>query len=82
MTRFMDLSLTTNMHTNAKVRIYPVGIYLLKVNDENSRTKCVICSKLTKKRHWNNLIDLKTLRKIGITLVSLLLTLKRFHTFS
>ena len=66
MTGFMDLSLTTNMYTNAKIRIYPVGIYLLKVNNENSRTRCVICSKLTKetpepphwyediKKHWHH----------------------------
>ena len=51
------------MYTNAKIRIYPVGIYLLKVNNENSRTGCVICSKLTKKQqHWNNLVDMKTLK--------------------
>ena len=49
MTGFMDQSLITNMYTNAKIKIYPVGIYLLKVNNENSRTRCVICSKLTKK---------------------------------
>ena len=27
--------------------INPAGIYLLKVNNRNSRTKCEICSKLT-----------------------------------
>ena len=80
MTGFMDLSLTANMYTNAKIRINPVGIYQLKVN-ENYRTRCVICSKL-KKRHQNDLIDLKTLTNIDATLVSLLLTLKRFCTFS
>ena len=37
------------MYTNAKIRMYPVGIYLLEVNNENSRTRCVICSKLIKK---------------------------------
>ena len=26
---------------------FPAGIYLLKVNDRNSRTSCEICSKLT-----------------------------------
>ena len=35
---------------------YPVGIYLLKVNNRNTRTRCEICSKLTIKtqeqRHW------------------------------
>ena len=42
----------------------------------------VIYSKLTKKkRHWNDLIDIKKLRNIDVTLVSLLLNLKRFQTF-
>ena len=26
---------------------YPMGIYLLKVNNRNTRTRCEICSKLT-----------------------------------
>ena len=26
---------------------YPAGIYLLKVNSRNTRTRCEICSKLT-----------------------------------
>ena len=33
----------------------PVGIYLLKFNDRNARTRCEICSKLTIKapeRQW------------------------------
>ena len=81
MTGFRDLSLTANMYTNAKIRINPVGIYLLKVKNENCRTRCVICSKL-KKRHQNDVIDLKTLANIDAALVSLLLTLKRFCTFS
>ena len=28
----------------------PVGIYLLKVNKRNTRTRCEICSKLTRRR--------------------------------
>ena len=28
---------------------FPAGIYLLKVNNRNTRTKCEICSKLTVK---------------------------------
>ena len=36
--------------------VYPVGIYLLKVNNRNSRKRCEICSKLTiktpERRHW------------------------------
>ena len=27
--------------------IYPVDIYLLKVNNKNTRTRCEMCSKLT-----------------------------------
>ena len=70
------------MYTNAKIIIYPAGIYLLKVNHENSRTRCVIYSKLTKKKHRNDLIDMKTLRNIDVALVPVLLTFKRFHSFS
>ena len=36
---------------------HPAGIYLLKVNNRNTRTRCEICSKLTMKtpeqRHWH-----------------------------
>ena len=36
--------------------IDPAGIYLLKVNNRNTRTRCEICTKLTIKtpgrRHW------------------------------
>ena len=51
----------------------PAGIYLLKVNNRNTRTRCKICSKLIKipeRRHW---------RGPGVShpvLVFLLLTLK------
>ena len=45
----------------------PVGIYLLKVNNRNTRTRCEICSKLT-------------IKKPERCLVSLLLTLNIFHT--
>ena len=38
------------MYTNAKIRIYPVGIYLLKVDNENFRTRYIIGSKLTTKK--------------------------------
>ena len=33
---------------------YSAGIYLLKVNKRNSKTRCEICSKLTisERRHW------------------------------
>ena len=31
----------------ANLSTSPAGIYLLKVNNENTRTRCEICSKLT-----------------------------------
>ena len=72
--------LTKLMYTSVKIRIYPAGIHLLKVNNGNSRTKNVICSDLIKRD--TRVTSLKTLRNIDIALVSLLLTFKRFHTFS
>ena len=69
------------MYTNAKIRIYLAGIDQLKVNNENSRISRVIYSKLTKKRHRKDLIDMKASRNIDAAMVSLLLTLKRFHFF-
>ena len=37
-------------------RVHRVGIYLLKVNNRNTSTRCEICSKLTikttERRHW------------------------------
>ena len=67
------------MGTKAKIRIYPEGIYLLKVNNKNCRTRCVICSKLTKEKHQNCLIGMRTLRNIDVALVSLFLFLV-FHS--
>ena len=61
------------MYTNAKIRIYPVGIYLLKVKNENSRTRCVICSNSTKKktseRHWHKDIK-KHWHRCGVSIVN------------
>ena len=68
------------MYTNAKIRIYLAGIDLLKVNNENSRTRRNLF-KVNKKRHRKDLIDMKTSRNIDAALVSLLLTLKRFPFF-
>ena len=38
--------------------LLPVGIYLLKVNNRNTRTRCEICSELTiktpERRQWHN----------------------------
>ena len=35
------------MHGREGLRRYPTGIYLLKVNNGNTRSFCEICSKLT-----------------------------------
>ena len=49
----------------------PVGIYLLKVHNRNTRTWCELCSKLT----------IKTPERLNeVILVSLLLTSKIFYT--
>ena len=53
------------MYTNAIIRIYPAGIYLLKVNNENSITRCVIW-----KRHQNDLYKMTTLGNIDVPPVS------------
>ena len=48
---------------------YPAGVYLIKVNNGGTWTMCKTCSKLTIKTQKNNAV-----------MVSLLLTLSRFHT--
>ena len=40
--------------------LFPAGIYLLKVNNRNTRTRCEICSKLT----------IKTRRRSGVFIVN------------
>ena len=37
------------MLTNSETLLFPVGIYLFKVNNRNTRKQCKVCSKLTKK---------------------------------
>ena len=51
---------------------FPASIYLLKVNNRNTRPRSEICSKLTKKHQ--NVID--------IVLASLLLTVNKCTHFS
>ena len=61
--------------------IVSVGIYLLKVNNRNTRTRCEICAKLTikipERRHWRRFgIFIVTFELIShVVLVFLLLTL-------
>ena len=55
---------------------YPVVIYMFKVNNRNSRTRCEICSKLTiKTPERRHVVPQKVLWRPCIVLVSLLLTL-------
>ena len=41
-----DVKLLTDVRTVFGT-VFPAGIYLLKVNNRNSRTRCEICSRLT-----------------------------------
>ena len=49
--RFLDLvklsSRKVSFSKKAFLRLFPAGIYLLKVNNRNTRTRCEICLKLT-----------------------------------
>ena len=62
---------------------FPAGIYLLKVNDRNSRTRCEICSKLTikipERRHWrrSGIFIVNFEHILHLVLVFLLLTLNK-----
>ena len=56
-----------------KMNFFPADIYLFKVNNRKNRKMCEICSKLiikTPEQHDGN----------DVILMSLLLTLNRFHT--
>ena len=44
---------------------YPAGIYLFKVNNRNTRTRCEICSKLT-----INTPELRQWRRSGVFIVN------------
>ena len=48
--------LFTAKHFYCEISAFPVGIYMFKVNNRNSITRCEICSKLTiktpERRHW------------------------------
>ena len=61
----------------------PAGIYLLKVNNRNTKTRCEICSKLTintpERRHWRRSgVFIVNFEHIShLVLVFLLLTLNK-----
>ena len=69
------------MYTNARIRIYPTGIYLLNVNNQKSRTRCEICSNLTKKTperpHWHKDIK-KHWRRSGASIPFLSISFLNF----
>ena len=60
---------------------FPVGIYLLKVNNKNTRTRCEICTKLTikapERRQWrrSGVFIINFVHISHLVLVFLLLTL-------
>ena len=62
---------------------FPAGIYLFKVNNRNTRTRCEICSKLTintpERRQWRRSgVFIVNFEHIShLVLVFLLLTLNR-----
>ena len=56
------------MYTNLKFRIHPPVIYLLKVSNGKSRTRYVICPKLTNRRHRNDLTSCRS----DVSIVSIL----------
>ena len=71
---------STVLHIDLKC-IVPAGIYMFKVNNRNTRTRCEICSKLTIKTpepgHWRRsgvfIVNFKHISHL--VLVFLLLTL-------
>ena len=68
---------------NKAMQEYPAGIYLFKVNNRNTRTRCEICSKLTintpERRQWRRSgVFIVNFEHIShLVLVFLLLTLSR-----
>ena len=80
----MELLLPRNNDNKVKyLTPHPAGIYLLKVNNRNTRTRCEICSKLTIKTpercHWrcSGVFVVNFGHILHLILVFLLLTLNR-----
>ena len=68
----VNLEYTKSVNLNRCFIIFPASIYLFKVNNRNTRKRCEMCSKLTR----------KTLEYVSdIVVMFLLLTLYIFHTF-
>ena len=68
------------------INTFPAGIYLLKVKNRNTRTRCEICSKfaikIPERRHWRRygifIVNFEHISRF--VLVFLLLTLKHIIT--
>ena len=54
--QFLATVIRLKMMKNAFYFMFPVGIYLLKVNNRNARARCEICSKLTIKTPERRLV--------------------------
>ena len=52
---------------------FPAGIYLLKVNNRNIRTRCSICSKITIK---NNVVNFEHISHLLLVFVLLTLNIQ------
>ena len=63
-----------NTQVVSQGRKIPAGIYLLKVNNRNTRTRCQICSKLTIKIPDIFIVNFEHI--LRLVLVFLLLTLR------
>ena len=54
---FYEFLFNSDIKIFKEKRIIPAGIYLFKVNNRNTKTRCKICSKLTikipERRHWH-----------------------------
>ena len=78
--RWRNCSARWNVDWESKYN-FPAGIYLLKVNNKNTRTRCEICSKLTiktpERRQWRRSgVFIVNFKRIShLVLVFLLLTL-------
>ena len=82
-TNMTDFSTNIYIRYKSNIGMTPAGIYLFKVNNRNTRTRCEICSKLTintpERRQWRRSgVFIVNFEHIShLVLVFLLLTLSR-----
>ena len=71
-------------YLSCNINKYPVGIYLLKVNNRNTRTRSAICSKLTiktpERRQWSRsgvfIVNFEHISRLDLVFLSLTLNMK------